>query len=96
MLVPVLIARALGRSKDWGVEPAKRAYERLGEEEGSQLLDIRGGREAKEAGSPDLGGLRKRVVRIGFGGEEDKVGFLKRVALKFRDPGSVTLFVIDK
>ncbi|KAL0925175.1 hypothetical protein M5K25_003487 [Dendrobium thyrsiflorum] len=95
LVVPVIVSQTLGRSKAWGVESAKRAYARIGEDEGAQLLDIREGKELKEVGSPDLRGLKKKSVTITYRGE-DKAGFLNKLALKFKDPGNTTLFIIDK
>ncbi|XP_020576847.1 rhodanese-like domain-containing protein 4, chloroplastic [Phalaenopsis equestris] len=95
VLVPVIISQTLGRSKSWGVESAKSAYAKLAEDEGVQLLDVREGKELKEVGSPDLRGLKKKAVAISFR-REDKAGFLKKLSLKFKDPGNTTLIVIDK
>lgn len=95
VLVPVIVSQSLGGSKAWGVESAKIAYAKLGEDEGAQLLDIREAKELKEVGSPDVRGLKKKAVTITYRGE-DKAGFLKKLALKFKDPGNTTLLVIDK
>ncbi|KAJ6821917.1 rhodanese-like domain-containing protein 4, chloroplastic [Iris pallida] len=96
LALPVVLSRVLlSEPKPWGVVSAKAAYAKLAEEGDAALLDIRGGRESKEVGSPDLRGLKKKVVAIAYRGE-DKPGFLKKLSLRFKDPGSTTLFILDK
>ncbi|KAJ6792370.1 rhodanese-like domain-containing protein 4, chloroplastic [Iris pallida] len=96
LAIPVVLSRVLlSEPKPWGVVSAKAAYAKLAEEGDAALLDIRGGRESKEVGSPDLRGLKKKVVAIAYRGE-DKTGFLKKLSLRFKDPGSTTLFILDK
>ncbi|KAK8970105.1 hypothetical protein KSP40_PGU020518 [Platanthera guangdongensis] len=97
VVVPLIVAHILGSSKAWGVESAKNAYAKLAEDASARLLDIREGKEIRDAGSPDVLGLKKKkkTVAIAYRGE-DKAGFLKKLALKFKDPGNTTLFVLDK
>lgn len=95
--VPLILSRVLSgnASSSWGVESAKTAYVKLGEDAGAQLLDIRERKELKEVGGPDVGGLKKKAVAVTYNGE-DKNGFLKKLALKFKDPENTTLFILDK
>ncbi|PKA55701.1 Rhodanese-like domain-containing protein 4, chloroplastic [Apostasia shenzhenica] len=93
--VPLVLSLILSKAKPWGVESAKRAYAKLAQDADAQLLDIREGREVKEAGSPDLRELKNAAVAIPYR-REDKPAFLKKLALKFKDPGNTVLFVFDK
>uniref|UniRef100_A0A7N0UHS6 Rhodanese domain-containing protein n=1 Tax=Kalanchoe fedtschenkoi TaxID=63787 RepID=A0A7N0UHS6_KALFE len=94
--VPLIVSQLLkGPEKAWGVVSARNAYAKLGEQDDAQLLDIRPLKELKEKGSPDIGGLRKKSVSVVYNGE-DKPGFLKKLALKFKEPENTTLFIIDK
>nr|CAD1843302.1 unnamed protein product [Ananas comosus var. bracteatus] len=53
------------------------------------------GRDFKEVGSPDVKGLKKKAVSITYRGGE-KLGFLKKLSSKFKDPANTTLFILDK
>lgn len=83
------------KSKPWGVESARNAYAKLGEDAYAQLLDIRSPVELRKLGGPDVRGLGKRPVSITYNGE-DKPGFLKKLGLKFKEPQNTTLFILDK
>ncbi|GFP91923.1 rhodanese-like domain-containing protein 4 chloroplastic [Phtheirospermum japonicum] len=93
--VPVVVSRLLSKPRAWGVESAKSAYAKLGDDENAQLLDIRAPAEIKQIGGPDIRGLKKKAVAVVYKGE-DKVGFLKKVSLKFKEPEKTTLFILDK
>ncbi|CAN6243801.1 unnamed protein product [Urochloa humidicola] len=96
--LPVLLAQLLsggGASKPYAVVPAKAAYQRLLEEPGAQLVDIRPLRDAREAGKPDLREAKKKPTAVPYNGE-DKNGFLKKLALRFKDPENTTLVILDK
>ncbi|KAK1276561.1 hypothetical protein QJS04_geneDACA011089 [Acorus gramineus] len=93
--LPLILGQIFKNLKPYGVESAKSAYAKISEDPETQLLDIREGKEFKESGSPDIRGLKKKAVSIAYRGD-DKVGFLKKLELKFKDPGSTTLFIIDK
>ncbi|PIA34571.1 hypothetical protein AQUCO_03700097v1 [Aquilegia coerulea] len=95
LAVPLILSQILKNPKPWGVESARSAYGKLGEVADAQLLDIRTPLEIKEAGSPDIRGLKKKAVPIVYKGE-DKPGFLKKLALKFKEPENTTLFILDK
>ncbi|KAJ8767339.1 hypothetical protein K2173_017383 [Erythroxylum novogranatense] len=47
-------------SKPWGVESARKAYEVLGDDVNTQLLDIRAPTEFRQVGVPDVRGLSKK------------------------------------
>lgn len=93
--VPVVVARLLSKAKPWGVESAKVAYAKLGDDANAQLLDIRSTAEIKQAGSPNIRGLKKKAAAVVFNGD-DKAGFLKKLNLKFKEPENTTLFILDK
>ncbi|CAM8911013.1 unnamed protein product [Rhodiola kirilowii] len=94
--VPLIVSQIFeGPKKAWGVESARNAYAKLGELDEAQLLDIRPLKELKEKGAPNVGGLQKKAVSVVYNGE-DKPGFLKKMALKFKEPENTTLFIIDK
>ncbi|XP_057778641.1 rhodanese-like domain-containing protein 4, chloroplastic isoform X2 [Salvia miltiorrhiza] len=94
--VPVAVAwLLLGKAKPWGVESAKTAYAKLGDDANAQLLDIRSTAEIKQAGSPNIRGLKKKPVVVSYNAD-DKLGFLKKLNLKFKEPENTTLFVLDK
>ncbi|GER46366.1 hydroxyproline-rich glycoprotein [Striga asiatica] len=93
--VPLLVSQLVGKGKAWGVESARNAYAKLGEDENVQLLDVRSTVEIKGAGRPDLKGLKKKAVGIMYKGE-DKVGFLDKLSLRFKEPQNTTLFILDK
>ncbi|KAB2052408.1 hypothetical protein ES319_A12G118900v1 [Gossypium barbadense] len=95
LAVPLILSQVLKGSKPWGIETARSAYGKLGEDPNAQLLDIRGPKEFKDVGSPDIKGFGKKPVSIAFNGE-DKLGFLKKLDLKFKEPENTTLFIIDK
>ncbi|XWS76894.1 hypothetical protein CRYUN_Cryun01aG0217100 [Craigia yunnanensis] len=95
LAVPLILSQLLKNSKPWGVESARSAYAKLGDDATAQLLDIRALKEFREVGSPDIRGFGKKPVSIAFKGE-DKPGFLKRLSLKFKEPENTTLFIIDK
>ncbi|KAL4341988.1 hypothetical protein GQ457_08G022520 [Hibiscus cannabinus] len=95
LAVPLILSQLLKNPKPWGVESARNAYAKLGDDATAQLLDIRPLKEFKEIGSPDLKGLGKKPVSIAYNGE-DKPGFLKKLSLKFKEPENTTLFIIDK
>lgn len=95
LAVPLVLSQVLKKPKPWGVESAKNAYAKLGDDSSAQLLDIRAPVEARQVGSPDVRGLRKKAISIVYKGE-DKPGFLKKLSLKFKEPENTTLFVLDK
>ncbi|GLT84744.1 hypothetical protein SLE2022_029590 [Rubroshorea leprosula] len=95
LAVPIVLSQVFGKSKPWGSESPKSAYAKLGEDAGAQLLDIRGPKEFREVGSPDVRGLGKKPVSIVYK-SEDKPGFLKKLSLKFKKPENTTLFILDK
>ncbi|TYH38806.1 hypothetical protein ES332_D12G135300v1 [Gossypium tomentosum] len=95
LAVPLILSQVLKGSKPWGIETARSAYGKLGEDPNAQLLDIRGPKEFKDVGSPDIKGFGKKPLSIAFNGE-DKLGFLKKLDLKFKEPENTTLFIIDK
>lgn len=93
--VPLVVAQLLGKAKPWGVESAKVAYAKLGDDASAQLLDIRSTAEIKQSGSPDIRGLKKKAVAVVYNGD-DKPGFLKKLSLKLKEPQNTTLFILDK
>jgi len=96
--LPLLLARLLGgggAAKPYAVASARAAYQRLLEEPGAQLVDIRPLKDAREAGAPDLREAKKKAVAVPYNGE-DKNGFLKKLALRFKDPENTTLVILDK
>lgn len=93
--VPLVLSQVLNKPKAWGVESAKNAYAKLGADGDAQLLDIRAASEFRQVGTPDVGGLKKKAVSITYKAD-DKPGFLKKLALKFKEPGNTTLFILDK
>ncbi|XP_010534211.1 PREDICTED: rhodanese-like domain-containing protein 4, chloroplastic [Tarenaya hassleriana] len=96
LAVPWVLFQVLSKKpKSWGVESAKSAYTKLGTDENAQLVDIRSPGEARQVGTPDIKGLGKRPVTVVYKGE-DKTGFLKKLSLKFKEPGNTTLFILDK
>ncbi|KAG4950930.1 hypothetical protein JHK85_044797 [Glycine max] len=95
LAVPLVLSQVLFKKpKAWGVESAKNAYAKLGADGNAQLLDIRALVEIRQVGSPDVGGLKKKAVSIPYKGD-DKPGFLKKLALKFKEPENTTLFILD-
>ncbi|KAI3693440.1 hypothetical protein L6452_33275 [Arctium lappa] len=93
--VPLIVSQFLGKPKPWGVESARSAYEKLGDDGNAQLLDIRAASEIRQVGSPDVRGLKKKAIRVSYNGD-DKPGFLKKLGLKFKEPENTTLFILDK
>ncbi|XP_031258392.1 rhodanese-like domain-containing protein 4, chloroplastic [Pistacia vera] len=94
LAVPLILSLVLKKPKPWGVESAKTAYAKIGEDGSAQLLDIRPPPEFRQVGSHDVRGLGKKPVSIVYKGE-DKPGFLKKLSLKFKDPENTTLFILD-
>ncbi|KAK9910215.1 hypothetical protein M0R45_034186 [Rubus argutus] len=95
LAVPLVLSQVLKETKPWGVDSAKNAYAKLGEDANALLLDIRAPVEIRQVGSPDIRGLGKKAVTIVYRGE-DKPGFLKKLSLKFKEPENTTLFILDK
>ncbi|XP_060204238.1 rhodanese-like domain-containing protein 4, chloroplastic [Lycium barbarum] len=96
LALPLVLSQVFSKKpKPWGVESAKKAYAKLGDDESSELLDIRGTVELRQVGSPDIKGLKKKPVYVVYKGE-DKPGFLNKLALKFKEPENTTLFILDK
>ncbi|KAK4364171.1 hypothetical protein RND71_015529 [Anisodus tanguticus] len=97
LALPLVLSQVLSgnKPKAWGVESAKKAYAKLGDDESSELVDIRGNVEVRQVGSPDIRGLKKKIVNVVYKGE-DKTGFLNKLALKFKEPENTTLFILDK
>ncbi|KAG2649967.1 protein THYLAKOID RHODANESE-LIKE, chloroplastic-like [Panicum virgatum] len=96
--LPLVLAQLLGgggAAKPYAVASARAAYQRLLEEPGAQLVDIRPLKDAREAGAPDLREAKKKAVAVPYNGE-DKNGFLKKLALRFKDPENTTLVILDK
>ncbi|TYG57751.1 hypothetical protein ES288_D08G168200v1 [Gossypium darwinii] len=84
LAVPLILSRLLKNPKPWGVESARSAYAKLGDDA-----------TAQDVGSPDIKGFGKKPVSIAYNGE-DKPGFLTKLSLKFKEPENTTLFIIDK
>ncbi|KAK9121811.1 hypothetical protein Syun_019428 [Stephania yunnanensis] len=95
LVVPLVLSQIFKKPKAWGVESARNAYAKLGEDGNAQLLDIRAPADFREVGSPDLRGLKKKAVPIFYKGD-DKPGFLKKLSVKFKNPGNTILFILDK
>eukprot|EP00262_Sarcandra_glabra_P012328 TRINITY_DN314_c0_g1_i1.p1 TRINITY_DN314_c0_g1~~TRINITY_DN314_c0_g1_i1.p1 ORF type:complete len:449 (-),score=90.94 TRINITY_DN314_c0_g1_i1:481-1827(-) len=95
LAVPLILAQVLKKTKNWGVESAGSAYSKLSEDPDAQLLDIRAPGEFREVGGPDIRGLKKKAVSIVYK-RDDKRVFLKKLALKFKEPGNTTLLILDK
>ncbi|KAF8676665.1 hypothetical protein HU200_046900 [Digitaria exilis] len=96
--LPLLLAQLLGGgggSKPYSVVSARAAYQRLLEEPAAQLVDIRTRKDAQEDGAPDLREAKKKVVAVPYSGE-DKNGFLKKLALRLKDPENTILIILDK
>ncbi|XAR53974.1 hypothetical protein NMG60_11028939 [Bertholletia excelsa] len=93
--LPIVLSQVLGKDKSWGVESAKSAYAKLGDDATAQLLDIRAPAEIRQAGSPDIRGLKKKPVPVAYR-VQDKEGFLKKLSLRFKDPQNTTLLILDK
>ncbi|KAL1830335.1 hypothetical protein ACET3Z_008747 [Daucus carota] len=95
LAVPLILSQFFGDSKPWGIETAKNAYAKLAEDDNAQLVDIRALADLRLVGTPDIKSLSKKSVPIVYNGD-DKPGFLKRLAFKFKEPASTTLFILDK
>ncbi len=95
LVVPLVLSQLLKKPKPWGVESARNAYAKLGDDDTAQLLDIRAPVEIRKVGSPDIRGLRKKPVAIPYKGGDNQ-GFLKKLSSKFKDPGNTTLLILDK
>jgi chitinase domain-containing protein 1 len=93
--LPLVLARVLGGAKPYAVVSARAAYQRLLEEPDAQLLDIRPLKDARQAGTPDLREVTKKAVAVSYNGE-DKNGFLKKLALRFKNPENTNLVILDK
>ncbi|KAL8260769.1 hypothetical protein R6Q59_024818 [Mikania micrantha] len=94
-LILILMLVVFRKSKPWGVETARIAYQKLGDDGNAQLLDIRASSDIRAVGSPDIRGLKKKPVTVAYNGD-DKQGFLKKLSLKFKEPENTTLFILDK
>lgn len=95
LALPLVLSQILKKPKPWGVDAAKSAYAKLGDDPNAQLLDIRPPVESRRVGNPDIRGLGKKSVSIFYKGE-DKPSFLKKLSLKFKEPENITLFILDK
>ncbi|KAM1406104.1 hypothetical protein ACFXTH_000806 [Malus domestica] len=95
LAVPLVLSQVLKPPKPFGVDSARSAYAKLGEDANAQLLDIRPPAEFRQVGTPDVKGLGKKAVSIVYK-SEDKPGFLKKLSLKFKEPENTTLFILDK
>ncbi|KAK6920020.1 hypothetical protein RJ641_015924 [Dillenia turbinata] len=95
LALPLVLSQLFKKLKSFGVESAKTAYAKLGDEPSAQLLDIRAPVEFREVGSPDIRGLKKKPVAVSYKGD-DKSRFLKKLSLKFKEPENTTLFILDK
>ncbi|KAI3703178.1 hypothetical protein L1987_73071 [Smallanthus sonchifolius] len=96
LALPAILSQVFGKSsKPWGVETAKTAFEKLGDDGNAQLLDIRANSDIRAVGSPDIKDLKKKPVTVTYNGD-DKQGFLKKLSLKFKEPENTTLFILDK
>ncbi|KAJ0673347.1 putative Rhodanese-like domain-containing protein STR4 [Helianthus annuus] len=97
LAVPAILSQVFGKSssKAWGVETAKIAYQKLGDDGDAQLLDIRAASDIRSVGSPNIKELKKKPVTVAYNGD-DKQGFLKKLSLRFKDPENTTLFILDK
>nr|XP_043630589.1 uncharacterized protein LOC122601922 [Erigeron canadensis] len=98
LALPIILSQVFGgssSSKSWGVQTARVAYDKLGDDVSAQLLDIRPTSEIRAVGGPDIRGLNKKPVTVAYNGD-DKQGFLKKLAFKFKQPEDTTLFILDK
>ncbi|RAL54202.1 hypothetical protein DM860_004673 [Cuscuta australis] len=95
LAAPLIVSQLLRKPKPWGIESAKTAYGKMGEDANAQLLDIRPPREVREVGRPDITGLKKKAVTVSYDCD-DKSGFLKKLSLKFKEPKTTTLLILDK
>jgi chitinase domain-containing protein 1 len=94
----VVLARVLGGGggfKPYSVVSAWAAYRRLFEETVAQLVDIRPLKDTRLSGAPDLHEAKKKAVAVPYNGE-DKNGFLKKLALRFKDPENTKLIILDE
>ncbi|XP_030468339.2 rhodanese-like domain-containing protein 4, chloroplastic isoform X2 [Syzygium oleosum] len=95
LALPLVLSQIFKPPKPFGVDSARNAYAKLGDDAIAQLLDIRAPVEFRQVGSPDVRGLGKKPVSIVYKGD-DKPGFLKKLSLKFKEPENITLFILDK
>lgn len=91
----LVLSQVTKKPTTFGVRSARNAYAKLGEDENAQLLDIRTPSQFRLVGTPDIRGLQKKPVCVMYKGE-DKQGFLKKLALKFKEPEKTTLYILDK
>jgi chitinase domain-containing protein 1 len=104
--LPLLISRLLfsqGSDKPYAVLSAKDAFKRLGpssadsDSEGDGfLLDIRPAADVKIEGVPDLRSIKKRAIQIPYTQDGDDAVFLKKLLVKFKQPSSTTLYILDQ
>ncbi|KAI3441740.1 uncharacterized protein J3R85_001769 [Psidium guajava] len=95
LALPLVLSQIFKPRKPFGIDSARNAYAKLGDDRNAQLLDIRAPVEFRQVGSPDVRGLGKKPVSIVYRGD-DKPGFLKKLSLKFKEPENITLFILDK
>ncbi|GAB2291085.1 hypothetical protein Dimus_025340 [Dionaea muscipula] len=96
LAVPLILSQVFwGKPKPFGVETAKNAYAKLADDPAAQLLDIRSLKGSREVGSPDIRGLQKRPISIVYE-SEDRRGFLQKLAKRFKEPETTTLYILDK
>ncbi|XP_068644546.1 rhodanese-like domain-containing protein 4, chloroplastic [Aristolochia californica] len=95
LTVPLILFQVFKKPKPWGVESASAAYVKLSEDPNTQLLDIRGRKELREVGSPDIRSLKKKPVSILYE-SGDKPSFLSKLASKFKERENTALFILDK
>lgn len=93
--VPLILTQVFGgKSSKFGVETPGNAYKRLSEDPDTEVVDIREKKEIRESGTPNLKSLKKKVASIGYN-RDDKLGFLKKLGLKFKNPENTTLIILD-
>lgn len=93
--VPLILTQVFGgKTSKFGVETPGNAYGRLSEDPDTELVDIREKKEIRESGAPNLRSLKKKVASIVYN-RDDKLGFLKKLGLKFKNPGNTTLIILD-
>lgn len=95
LAIPFVLSQVFKQGKAYGVASASNAYARLSEDASAQLVDIRGRKDFREGGSPDIRKLKKKPVSIVYQGG-DKPGFLKKLASRFKEPEKTTLYILDK
>ncbi|KAM2664081.1 hypothetical protein EV1_010550 [Malus domestica] len=65
LAVPLILSQVLKPPKPFGVDSARSAYAKLGEEANAQLLDIRSPADFRQFGTPDVKGLGKKAASSG-------------------------------